>query len=220
MAFPASVVLSRAATLLQDEDHERWTVDELLEWLTDGTREIVVRKPSAYMKTTTAALVAGSKQALPEDAIQLIDVPRNLKTDGSPGRAVTATDRRLLDTENPDWHSMKPAGQIRHYTYDSNVPTVFYTYPPAAAGVQVELVCAWRHPALTTQNDVVQMGAEFVSALVSWCLYRASSKDSEFANGAVAAAHYSAFADALGVQATGTPTTQAAAAAAAAGAAQ
>ncbi|UAW01040.1 virion associated protein [Ralstonia phage RPZH3] len=106
MAFPASVVLSRAATLLQDEDHERWTVDELLEWLTDGTREIVVRKPSAYMKTTTAALVAGSKQALPEDAIQLIDVPRNLKTDGSPGRAVTATDRRLLDTENPDWHSM------------------------------------------------------------------------------------------------------------------
>lgn len=86
--------------------------------------------------------------------------------------------------------------------------------------MQVELVCAWRHPALTTQNDVVQMGVEFVSALVSWCLYRASSKDSEFANGAVAAAHYGAFSDALGAQATGTPTTQAAAAAAAAGAAQ
>ncbi|CAH0532139.1 hypothetical protein UAM5_00022 [Ralstonia phage UAM5] len=220
MSFPASVVITRAAILLQDEDHERWSVDELLRWLTDGTREIVVRKPSAYMKTATATLVAGSKQTLPDDAIQLLDIPRNVKADGSPGRAVMATDRRLLDTENPDWHSMRTAVQIRYYTYDSNVPTVFYTYPPAAAGVKVEQVYAGRHPELTTPDDVVQMGVEFVGALVSWCMYRAATKDSEYANGAVAAAHYSAFADALGSQATGTPTTQAAAAAAAAGAAQ
>lgn len=220
MTFPASAVLSRAAVLLLDKGYERWSEDELLGWLTDGTREIVVRKPSAYMKTVPTELVAGTKQTLPADAIQLMDIPRNLKADGSPGRAVTATDRRLLDTENPDWHSMRPAGQIRHYTYDTNVPTVFYTYPPAAAGARVELVCAWRHADLTKPEDVVQMGAEFISALVSWCLYRAFTKDSEYANGALAAAHYTAFADALGVQATGTPTTQAAAAAAAAGAAQ
>lgn len=51
MPIPAAEIIRRVGAILQDEDHVRWTVPELLEWINDGARETIVRRPAARAMT-------------------------------------------------------------------------------------------------------------------------------------------------------------------------
>lgn len=70
----ASSIITKAATLLQDPTNVRWPADELLGWLNDGQREIVLQKPDAYSINEAVKLAAGTKQALPAAGIRLLAV--------------------------------------------------------------------------------------------------------------------------------------------------
>lgn len=191
MPIPVADILSRASIVLQDEDYVRWEVPELLMWLNDAASEIVIRRPQARARVTDITLDDGPLQALPEGAIQLIDVVRN-----KPGRSISRVSRRLLDDQEPDWYDAKP-GVTLHYTLEEETPTHFYVYPPAKAGALVEAKYSEAPPAVTEQTDTLDLDRAYIGPLVSYILYRAQSKDSEFANGAVAVAHFQAFSEAL-----------------------
>jgi hypothetical protein len=198
MPIAAADLISRVGHILQDEDNVRWTVDELIEWINDAARETIVRRPAARAVTAILSLAAGTRQQLPDAAVQLLDVVRNIAADGTtPGRAVRRVDRQLLDDQNPDWHTQKQQGKIKHFTFDERVPKVFYVYPPAIAATKVEALHSELPPAIAASTDSLDMGAEYLNALVSYVCFRALSKDSEFANGTVAAAFYQAFIDAV-----------------------
>lgn len=198
MPIPAAELLSRAGEILQDEEHVRWTEPELLRWINDGARETIVRRPAARAMTESLALVAGTLQNIPERGVQLLDVVRNMGADGqTPGRAVRRIDRQLLDDQMPDWHAAKKKAVIKHFTFEERAPKAFYVYPPALAGTHVEALFSELPPVITEKIDTLDMGAEYLNVLVSYMVYRAFSKDSEFANGTVAALHYQAFVDAV-----------------------
>lgn len=194
MPIPVSEILQRASIILNDEDFVRWTKPELISWINDGAAEIVIRRPSAYAITESVALAAGVLQAIPPGAIQLMDIPATL--DGYPVRRV---DRQLLDDQYPGWRRQK-AGRTKHYTYDERTATAFYVYPPAVAGAEVEMFYSAPPPAVASDTDELQLDRVYMSPLVSFILYRALAKDSEYANGQLAAAHFSAFGTALGQQ--------------------
>lgn len=199
MPIPAAELISRAGEILQDEEHIRWTVPELMRWANDGARETILRRPAARSITKALALVAGTKQAIPATGVQLLDVVRNLGMDGAtPGRAVRRIDRQLLDDQMPDWHMTKKAAKIKHFTFEDRAPKDFYVYPPAVAGTQVEALYSELPPTITQESEALDLGAEYLNALVSYMVYRALSKDSEFANGNVATLHYQAFINAVG----------------------
>ncbi|MNY05295.1 hypothetical protein D3C86_1380080 [compost metagenome] len=170
----------------------RWTKAELFGWLNDAAVEVVIRRPSAHAITVTHELVAGVRQELPEDGIQLLDVPRN-----TAGRPIRRVDRQLLDDQRPDWVT-QAAGTTKHYTYDDRVSTEFYVYPPATAGAQVELLYSAPPPSVADDEDQLQLSRIYTSPLLSFMLYRALAKDSEFADGALAATHFQAFSEAIG----------------------
>lgn len=198
MPIAAADLISRASKILQDEQHVRWEVPELLEWINDGARETILRRPAARAVTEVLTLVEGTKQDLPANSVELLDVVRNMKADGTtPGRVVRRVDRQLLDDQYPDWHTARKASAVRHYTFDERAPTVFYTYPPAVAGAKVEALFSQLPPVVAAEGDTLDMGAEYINAIVNYMVYRAFSKDSEFANGTVAALHYQAFVDAV-----------------------
>ena len=194
MPIPVSEILQKAATVLNDSDFVRWTQPELIGWINDGAAEIVIRRPSAHAITELVPLVAGVLQRLPADGIQLLDIPATV--DGYP---VRRTDRQLLDDQYPGWRRAK-AGRIRHYTYDERTATTFYVYPPAVDGAEVELFYSIPPQAVTAGTDTLDLDRAYLSPLVSFILYRALAKDSEFANGTIAAAHYQAFETAMGTQ--------------------
>lgn len=199
MPILAAELISRAGEILQDEEHIRWTVPELLRWVNDGARETILRRPAARSVTQALALAAGTKQAIPAMGVQLLDVVRNLGMDGlTPGRAVRRIDRQLLDDQMPDWHMTKKAAKIKHFTFEDRAPKDFYVYPPAVAGTQVEVLYSELPPTITQDGEALDLGAEYLNALVSYMVYRALSKDSEFANGNVATLHYQAFINAVG----------------------
>lgn len=197
MPISVSEVLTRVAIVLQDEEHVRWTEEELILWLNDAASEIVIRRPAARAITEDLTLEEGPFQELPEGAVQLLDVVRNI-----PGRSISRVMRRLLDDQFSDWYVLSPAKTkaIKHYTLDDDTPTQFYVYPPAKAGLKVEVKYSCVPPKVASPTDMLDLDRAYIGPLVSYVLYRSHAKDSEYANGAVAVAHFQAFNEALGTQ--------------------
>lgn len=211
--IPAKTLVLRAGLLLQDEDHVRWTVPELIEWINEGVAAIVRLKPAAASRRAAFSLRPGARQTLDGADFQLIDIVCNLGEDSvAAGRAVRRTDRHLLDSSNPNWQNMPPSMVIRHYTYDDRVPTQFYVYPPAAMGAKVELHRAVLPDDVLTIDDSAGLNIEYADTLLNYVVFRCLSKDSEYAGAQMATAYYQAFTASMGVGEAGeqasTPTTQ------------
>lgn len=218
MAFSAQSLILRVITTLQDATAVRWATDELVRYLNDGQREILVYRPDATATTASVALAAGAKQSLPVGSFKLIDIVRN--TNGTK-RAIRLTTRALLDSQVPSWQYVSGVGtdvgatEIKHYVYDSRDPKVFYVYPPAASsGASVEMVYSAlptdiAEPApgalYTAITGSLSVSDLYTNALTNYVLYRAYAKDAEFsANGQVAAAYYASFQNALTAELSGT----------------
>lgn len=205
MAIPAQQIIRRCVETLQDTTSIRWPVAELVRYLNDGQREVVLHRPDAMVTNATLPLVAGSRQTLPTNGAKLIEVIRNTN-----GRAVRLVNREILDAQTPGWHNLNGTTEVLHYMYDPRDPRVFYVYPPAASGASLEIVYA----AYPTDIAEPASGATFSAVvgniglpdiygnvLQDYILYRAYTKDSEYAgNLQRAQAHYAAFANALDIE--------------------
>lgn len=193
----ARAVIEKAQIILQDTTGVRWPSDtELLGWLNDGQREVMVFKPNTNVKNIAIKLATGTKQSLPSDGVQLIDVVRNMGTDGqTPGRAIRIALREILDAQVPNWHSSTAAAEAKHYMYSVLDPKNFYVYPPQPSSGQgyVELVYG-ATPADATINGAITLDDIYHNVLVDYILYRAYSKDTEYAaDQNRAAAHQNAY---------------------------
>ena len=109
----ASTIIDKAQTILQDTTGIRWPDDELLGWLNDGQREIVIYKPNASVKNQSVALAAGTKQTIPADGVQLIDIPLNKGNGSTPGRSIRITMREVLDA------------QVANFFYVSEIKVIY-----------------------------------------------------------------------------------------------
>lgn len=198
MATLTQTLINRARTILQDAEGTRWPDLELLGWINDGQREAILVKPSANARNLSVRLVQGTRQSLPADGVQLIDVVRNMGAAGTdPGKAVRIVLREVLDAQVPDWHSETPASSIKHYVYSVLDPQTFYVYPPSNGLGYVELVYG-ALPADVTIQGSISLGDIYANALLDYVLYRAYSKDSEFSSDQNRAVIYqSAFISAL-----------------------
>jgi len=200
MGILVSDLITRASDLMSDEDLVRWPEDERIRWINDAARAIVVRRPGARAVQTTLTLTAGTYQTTPDRTTQVLDVIRNVNANGSAGRAIRIADRQALDDADPDWHSADQE-VTQNYVVDDRAPTIFYVYPPAVAGAKVDALLGQVPPVVTQPTETLDMREEFGEAIVEFMLFRCHTKDSEYANGAVATMHYQAFSDAIGVPA-------------------
>ena len=212
MTIAAQSIIRRVVETMQDNTSVRWPVAELVRYLNDGQREVVLYRPDSMVTNATVALVAGAKQAVPTNGSKLIDVIRN--TAGTK-RSVRMTVRNILDTQSPNWYNLAGVTEILHYMYDARDPKVFYVYPPAAStGASVEIVYSAYPTDITEPADGAVYSAVtgnislpdiYGNVLADYILYRAYTKDSEYAGNAQRAqAHYAAFQAALTTEMAGT----------------
>lgn len=201
MPLSMQAVADRVGDALLDDEHVRWTVTELIRWANESMGAILTRRPAAFARRSVVDLVAGCLQTIPADGAMLLDLTRNIASNGTTsGRPIRRTDRQLLDDSDPDWHTGKQKAEIRQYTYDDRAPKVFYVYPPAIAGTKVELFDAALPTDIDSIDDSLGIGAEYLESVVNYVCYRCHSKDFEFANAAVATAYYQAFEASLGIK--------------------
>jgi hypothetical protein len=165
----AGAIITKAATQLIDIPGVRWTRAELLGWLNDGLRQIVLMQPNATNTPVVVQLVAGTRQTLPNGS--------------TPGRAVRIISRELLDAFNPDWHSATASAITKNYIYDLQDQTAYYVYPPSTGTNYLEINYSMQPADLTSESQVIPMFDVYQGPLLDYMLFRACTKDAEYAAG-------------------------------------
>lgn len=189
----AKTIIDKATIQLIDLANIRWTRAELLSWLNDGMRQIVLIQPSATSTTSVVQLDAGTRQYIPDDGWLLLSIYRNMGTNGTtPGRAIRIISREIIDSFNPNWHTDTAKAEVRNYVYTDQDQTAFYVSPPNTGTQYIELNYSVQPADLTAETQVIPIFDIFQSALVDYILYRACSKDAEYAPGLQLASQYSA----------------------------
>jgi hypothetical protein len=243
-------IMQRAGKLLNDTAHIRWPATELCDWINEGVRAIVLAKPSANSRSMMLKLAAGARQSLspyapnPPDVVEkfaagmyplvLIGLVRNIpkvqlhptygyEIPAAYGRAIKRVDRALLDAQDPNWASGTLAQrkqEVRNYTFDEEVPTEFFVYPPNNGTGYVEAqVGALPRPikaiypavgepnpnkltSLTplSYNQNVNLPEPYSVPLLDYVLYRCQMKDDIDGAAGRSGVHYQQFATAIGMK--------------------
>lgn len=203
----ASVILGPVAAELQDRNHVRWSLPDLLGYLSAAQRAVALVRPDATATTVSVPLATGTKQSLPAGGQRLLKVIRNMGADGAtPGAVIRKVDVESLDNFDPDWHLQSKAGKtVLEYVYDDRVPEVFYVNPPvpASPAVHVELAHSVTPPQITAESQELSIDDIYEAALRHWTLYLAYSLNVEQRNASRAATHYQGFFNVLGVKIRG-----------------
>ena len=215
----ASEIMSRASTILLDDDYTRWTMTELAMWLTDALREVALVVPKATSKNITIPLAEGTRQQLPANCQQLLRVVRNVDVEGDNlvGKGViTIVQREGLDSQNPNWHDgqyVRFRPYARHFVFDETDPLTFYVWPGNDGTGNIEAVVSvipdaikpvtGGDPDLLESYDV-PLGVidVYANAILDYTLYRAYCKDAQNAGAANRAGlFYQQFSQSLGIRA-------------------
>lgn len=218
MTVNAKALLDRARRVIQDETNVRWPLPELRLWLNDALREIGLVKPTAYSTSAVITLSQGTLQRLPDAYTSVMRIVRNLKsTTDSPrqgGAAIRTVDRETLDAQSPNWHDgtkLKYQKTVRNAAFESADPRAFYVYPGNDGTGVVEAIVSKIPTAVPAPGsgvddinnyDVnIDIHDIYSNVLLDYILFRAYSKDAQYAGSAQrAAAHYALFSNALGVK--------------------
>lgn len=200
-ATKAVDLINRVSVTLQDPTFVRWTQGELLNYLNDAHRQVVLFRPDAKSVNAAFACVNAAKQSLPADGLRLINVLRNTS-----GRAITKVDRSTLDVQLPNWYETNASDDgVKHYVYDALDPKNFYVFPKPADAHSIDIVYAMAPANITITNfatDTQTIGIDdvYANAIMDYMMYRAYQKDSEFANLNRAAVYYQSFTTSLGIK--------------------
>lgn len=212
----AQDILQAASGLLLDEGFVHWTLPELCNWLNFGLDAITLQKPSASAATVEVPLVRGTLQALPDGYASILRAVRNVRgtdTDRMPRKRLTVVDEASVSALNPSWDdeiSCRYQQQAKHVMFDEASPKTFYVYPGNDGTGVVEMVLS-AIPAKITPSGIPEdtssydtplpLDETYHDALLDYVMYRAYSKDAQFAGAAQRAAlHYQQYAGALGIK--------------------
>lgn len=221
MPLTAQNILDRASKVIQDTTNVRWPVEELLMWLNDGRREIILHRPDSNPSTAFVSLVAGSYQKLVTGTgnggvgasitpAKLMDVVCNYDAAavGVVRRdAVRLVQREVLDAQSAAWHTISASNTVKHYMVDPRDPLAFYVYPAVAVSgsAKVEVLFSYYPADITVLGSSIILPDIYGNALLDYVLYRAYSKDSEYAGSVQRAQfHYQSFATSMQIELQGT----------------
>lgn len=195
MTVSVQDILSRSRLQLMDDTGIRWTDAELVAYVNDAQREIVLYKPDAVTKNENMSLVFGTKQSLPTASIRLLTVVRNNSSTSK--RSIRPVPRETLDRFKPDWHGETAVDEVQHFIFDEVDQKHFYVYPPNDGNGEVEILYT-KHPDTVTDDDNLEVADAYANTVLDYVLYRAFAKDSAIPSEASrSAGHYQAFLNSL-----------------------
>lgn len=191
------------AWALNNDTGVRWVSALCLAAINDGQREVVMYLPSAFTKSATPTLIAGTRQTLSglsiADGVQVLDVPRNY-VGANPGQAITQRTRAWIDETRPGWHNETASATVRHFFTDERDPKSFYVWPPSNGG-KIELVYAAVPPELGALATVISLDDVYANALMYYLMFRMATVNKTGQQSPAAAQNwYALFLQALGVK--------------------
>jgi len=197
-------LIDTVARMLFDVNNVKWGREEMLLYVNNGVREIVSVLPEASATTTTMQLAAGCRQTIPAGSWMLLDVIRNMGTTGTdPGRAIQRVDMLVFDESNPAWQSDTASTTTTVYMYNARERGSFYVYPqPDNLDLHyIELIHSV-YPTEQAEGSAIIIDDVYAPMLINYMLWRAHSKQANYADPNKAAQYFTLFSNAI--QANGT----------------
>ena len=119
MAFTANDYIVDAADLYGDTAYDRISTTTWIKYLNASIRALILVRPDAGATKVEVQLTAGVVQTLPSAALRLLDITRNMGTDGlTAGKIITPVDRKHLDYSNLLWPAATGEVAIDNFSYD------------------------------------------------------------------------------------------------------
>lgn len=188
-------VVQRAAEVLNDPNHDRWTYSNMVEWVNQAISAICRLRPSAHIEKVDIPLIEGAIQALDPSYSGFV---RGLytKVGGStPGKTPIKGELGAITLIDANWMSAASNDEIDEVMYDPETPHTFFVYPPQPAATTNTLYAeVGTIPPLSIPADTIPIPSMFDTAIVDYVLWRAYSMDAEHASqDGRAAVHYNTF---------------------------
>lgn len=178
---------------LQDDQFTRWPKEELIGYFNDAQLSVIQNRPDAYTKDADIVCAAGTKQALPSEAIRLIDIRYNSAT----MRAITFRPRAEITEYDPMWYGTTGEDEAESFFYDERDPKVFFLYPGVADRIAVAAVYSVAPDRKLSANvddtTDADLDSIYSNAIVEYMLYLAHTKDFEYSEQAKAQTHLQAY---------------------------
>ena len=160
------------ATQLNDADKVTWTETLMTSALNQALIMLALVRPDATAKVFSLNCSEGTRQNLPSDGLKLLNVVRNIKPDGSVGRAIRLVNISDHDSINPDWHSEPPKEIAKEYMFDERTPKHFYVYPPVTAATKIEIEYSAQPPEIKDLSQEFPVDMTYMQVVQEFILYK------------------------------------------------
>lgn len=204
MSFTANDYIVDAAELYADDSYDRISTTVWMRYLNAAIRALILVRPDAGAVVESVQLVAGIKQTLPTNALRLLDIIRNMGADGTTaGKICAPASRHHINYSNLLWPAASGDTAIENFSYDAEIPNIFYVTPPvhATTAVYVEMATSQLPTKITATGDTVGVNDIFFEPLIQYMLYKAYAADDEGAEKQSAEDHFQKFLQLLGMEA-------------------
>jgi hypothetical protein len=181
-------------------DGSRVTEEDWIRYIGGALKNLILVRPDARTKLVAHQLTADTTvQTLPDEALRLIDIVRNMGTDGlTPGYPITIIRKELLDDADYTWHTATAQSYIDHYMYNLEDPYRFWVTPIPSSAIYVDMIYSYVPTLPTAGSDDVDIRDVFWAPIIHWMLYKAFMIDDEAVNTEQAIHHFNGFYTALG----------------------
>lgn len=203
MTIAISTIINAAARELYDVDNIKWSRSELLGFVSEAEKQIMVLHPQNNSTVDTIDLAAGCQQAVPIEAHQLVDVYHNVASDNlTPRRAVRMVSRRLMNSYEPGWMYAAQTTEVQNVIFDEQDKRHFWVYPPNNGEGKLNIAYLAVSEPYATEEDNLRISDAYYTAALEFVLFRACSKQAPFSPGpSEASRHFALFTAAMTVKA-------------------
>ncbi|MES2662263.1 MAG: DUF6682 family protein [Pseudomonadota bacterium] len=171
-----SLLETLVATVLDDlDDHLVYSTDNLQNAITEAEVAIVALRPDASLEVQNYICVSGVAQKIASTYNRILGIPRNKN-----GRAIRLVQRESLDAANPNWVTIAASAVIKEVMFDDRAPLEFFVYPPAKAGVEIEVHASKNQPIYDfNTNPNLIINDIYKPHVIEYALYRLFSRDGD-----------------------------------------
>jgi len=178
------MILTIASDQLADQTGQTWDVAVLVPYLNLFLLEVMNLKPDAYVTTQNITLVQGPSQALPVNAISLVDAVCNMGVSGATrGTPIQGVLKDSLDDLVPDWMTWTGDAVVQFVATDPRNPKKFWTFPPQPASpAKIECVLSIPPTPITSSDGTFPFDDSYIPAAVDYIVGRALAEETSIPN--------------------------------------
>lgn len=172
---------------LLDESNVDYSQAELIGLYNLSLRLICSLVPRAYSKYSNILLASGTLQSIPSDGLALVEITRNMGTDGlTVGASVREASLDAFKKLYPDWSTESSDAAIKNFMRIPEMDASFHVFPPSDGTGYVHCVYTATPPSTTYdaagdwEDDKIPLSDEFVPAIPNAMLFHAYDDDSDY----------------------------------------